>query len=88
MAPIFSEMPDYQGIAILLTAVTNTIVSIGILVRQSFNKNATDSKLATLHELTNGQSEKLNEVSKQLGVEQGRIMGANEERAHSTTKEH
>ena len=80
-------MPDYQGIAILLAANTNAVISIGVFIRQGVNRAVTDEKLERLHELTNGQSEKLNALSKQAGIEEGKVLGANQERAHPTNKE-
>ena len=79
-------MIDYQGIATLIASVTTSIVSLVALGRQRRNRDATDEKLEVLHKLTNGQSEKLNAVTQQLGIEQGKVIGANQERANPTER--
>jgi len=86
---------DYTGIATLVASLTASAVTLISLMRQGRNKASTDEKLETikastdaklevLHSLTNGQSEKVIALSQALGVEQGKVMGADQERANPT----
>lgn len=89
-----SAAVDYQGIAILVGALTVSVTSIGgfvltaiAVVRQGQMQQAgvaRDKTLAEVHNLVNGQSKKLEELSFQAGVAQG----GKDERANPTVAEH
>lgn len=79
---------DAQSIAVLLTAATGAVASgVTIYIQlQTFRRLVSsaavrDAKLDVLHTLVNGQSEKMNALSKSVGVAEGVVIGVEQERA-------
>jgi hypothetical protein len=87
-----SEPIDFQGIAILVGALTVSVTSIGgfvltavAVMRQSQMQSASvarDQKLEEVRKLVNGLSASRSRASRKAG----RIQGADQERAHPTKK--
>lgn len=80
---------DYNGIAVVIGAVGVLLASIGsfivqmvALMRQRDNRQAIDQKLEALHVQGNSNLETARKLSEALGVEKGKQIGVNEERAN------
>lgn len=70
---------NYQGIALIITALGSAIAAILSAITLS-RGNARDGKLQEIHELVNGQSHKINAMAEAKGF----VEGGNEERARPT----
>lgn len=89
-----SATVDYQGIAILVGALTVSVTSIGgfvltaiAVVRQGQMQQAgvaRDKTLAEVHNLVNGLSDKREAAA----IKEGKQIGKDEERANPTVAEH
>ncbi len=80
---------DAQSIAILIGAATTAITTLGTLllqIRQAFKGRERDEKIAQVHDLVNGQSEKL-QAAIQLGsFADGKAAGVTQERDRPQTE--
>ena len=77
---------DYTGIATLVASLTASAVTLISLMRQGRNKASTDEQLAVFHNLANGQSAKVADISEKLGIEKGKVIGADQERENPTER--
>lgn len=83
---------DYQGVAVLISTISAVIISLGTFAMQVVGAiqrekmkvaaKATDVKLAQVHDLVNGQSEKMAVISKAIGFADGEKAGQAQERAN------
>ena len=76
-------MTDYTGIALLITAVGGVCTSV-LQIVALFRGQQRDQKLATLHDMVDGQGTKLNEAIGQAGYAQGHADGKAEQNNQTT----